>query len=140
MRSFPVAGYLDGNDMLFAPLSSNHILYFEWHRSCALSLGELVRIRRQWSRCAWGARCDRAPPKVRLVELVVLNDSLLARPRLLRAPSELDLWQACNGREARYTARLFGMMDMIRVWLRWTRIDVAPLAMLWLKWLLPPEF
>lgn len=140
VRSFPVAGYLDGNGMLPGPLSFDHILYFEWQRRCAFSLGELVRVRRRWSRGTWGARSDRTPPKARLVELVALKLRLLAGPEFLRAPFELDLWQARDDQEARYIERLLGMMDTIRGWSRWTMVDVVPMAMLWEERLLPPDY
>lgn len=83
--SFLAARYIDGSNMLPGALSLDHILYVEWQRRCALSLGKLVRERCRWSRGTWSTKSGQTLPKLSLVELLVLKDSLRAGSRLLCA-------------------------------------------------------
>lgn len=64
MRSSSAARYLDVHDMLSGPLSFDRVLYLEWQRRCAISLGDLVRIRRRWSRGTGAARSNGTPLKM----------------------------------------------------------------------------
>lgn len=66
--------------------------------------------------------------------------SQLGDPSLLRVPTEIDLWQARDDREALYVARLVEMMDVIEGSSRWTKVDVALRAMIWKKRLLALEY
>lgn len=140
MHSFSDVVYLNGNSMLPAPPSFDSVLYFGWQRRCTFSIEEPDRVQRHCLRGTWGARLVRTLPKHNLLELLVLNRSLLTKPRLSGTPFESDLWQVCLDWKARYTARLLETKDVIKDWPKRTKVDVAQTAMLGEEWLLHPEY
>lgn len=73
-------------------------------------------MRCRWSRGTWGASSDHTTLKLQLFRLVVVKQSLLAEPRLCRAPFKSDLWRARDDREARYVSNIMEMKSVSRSW------------------------
>lgn len=113
LRRFLVAGYNDGARILSGPLLSGHLHFFEWQGRCAFSLGNLVMVRRRWSRGAWSGRFDRFSPMRRLVELVLLKLRLVVGPRLFPSPFRSDLWAARSTSETRFVTRLVAKLPTV---------------------------